>query len=59
MSEFLSMGGYGVFIWSAYAVAAIVLGGLLAISLRDMRRNEATVKALRAERAAHRDEEDT
>ncbi len=49
MSEFLSMGGHGVFIWSAYGVAAVVLGGLLAVSLRNMRRDEATVEALRAE----------
>ncbi len=56
MSEFLSMGGHGVFIWSAYGVAAVVLGGLLAVSLRNMRRDEATVEALRAERKAHQDE---
>ncbi len=58
MSEFLSMGGHGIFIWSAYGVAAAVLGGLLAVSLRNMWRDEATVDALRAERAAHRDEAD-
>ncbi len=58
MSEFLSMGGHGVFIWSAYGVAAVVLGGLLAVSLRDMRRGEAIVESLRAERAAQRDEAD-
>ncbi len=56
MSEFLSMGGHGIFIWSAYGVAAVVLGGLLAVSLRNMRRDEATVEALRAERKAHQDE---
>jgi heme exporter protein CcmD len=55
MSEFLSMGGHGVFIWSAYGVAAVVLGGLLAVSLRDMLRGEATVEALRT---ALRDEAD-
>ena len=59
MSEFLSMGGHGVFIWSAYAVATVVLGGLLAASLRDMRRSEAMVESLRAERAAQRGEADT
>ncbi len=56
MSEFLSMGGHGVFIWSAYGVAAVVLVGLLVVSLRDMRRSEALVKSLRAERKAHQGE---
>ncbi len=55
MSEFLDFGEYAVFIWSAYGVAAVVLGGLLAVSLRNMRRDEAMVKSLRA---ALRDEAD-
>ncbi|MBX3727427.1 MAG: heme exporter protein CcmD [Xanthomonadales bacterium] len=25
MSEFLAMGGYGAYVWSAYAVTAVVL----------------------------------
>ncbi len=59
MSEFIDLGKYAVFIWSAYGVAAVVLGGLLAVSLRDMRRSEAIVESLRAERAAQRGEADT
>lgn len=26
MAEFLAMGGYGAYVWSAYAIAAVVLG---------------------------------
>lgn len=26
MNEFLHMGGYGAYVWSAYALAAVVLG---------------------------------
>ena len=58
MSEFMSMGGYGVYIWSSYGVATVVLGGLLIASLRNMRRSEATVKSLRAEARAERGEAD-
>ena len=31
--QFLEMGGYGAFVWSAWAVALGVLAGLLAVSL--------------------------
>ena len=34
MGGFLSMGGYGAYIWPAYAVALVALGGLLLWSLR-------------------------
>jgi heme exporter protein D len=33
LSHFLAMGGYARFVWPAYAVAVIVLGGLLLDSL--------------------------
>ena len=50
MSEFFAMGGYAVFIWSAYGVAAVVLCGLLALSLKSMREREALVETLRNNR---------
>lgn len=28
MADFISMGGYGAFVWPAYAVSAVVLVGL-------------------------------
>jgi heme exporter protein D len=34
MGGFLSMGGYGAYIWPAYAIALVALGGLLLWSLR-------------------------
>jgi heme exporter protein D len=33
MKDFLAMGGYGAFIWSAYGLAALAIGGLVAASL--------------------------
>ncbi len=58
MNEIIDFGKNAVFIWSAYGVAAVILGGLLAVSLRGMRRDEAAVKSLRAEIRAGRDEVD-
>lgn len=37
LSGFLAMGGYGVYVWSAYAVTALVLGVLVLASLRARR----------------------
>lgn len=38
VSEFLHMGGYALFVWPAFAVAAVVLTVLLVWSIRDLRR---------------------
>jgi heme exporter protein D len=38
MEKFFSMGGYGGFVWPAYAIAGSVLAVLLAASLRRLRR---------------------
>ncbi len=34
LSAFLAMGGYGLYVWSAYAVTGLVLGLLVLASLR-------------------------
>lgn len=47
MAEFFAMGGYGVYIWACYGLAAVVMIGLLVASLRTMRLNEATVAAIK------------
>jgi len=46
ISDFLAMGGYGGFIWTAYGTVALVLIGLLIISLRELRTSTAEVAAL-------------
>jgi heme exporter protein D len=51
---FLAMGGYAGFVWPAYALAAIVLLGLLAVSLRQLRRAEAELAALGLSRPRER-----
>ena len=49
-SEFFAMGGYAPYVWPSYLIAAGILGILLVLSLRNLRRNETTLKMLRAER---------
>ncbi len=62
ISDFIAMGGYGRFIWTAYGTAAIVLIGLLIISLRELRTTTAEVEALEANsprrRRTHTGDED-
>ena len=50
MNEFFEMGGYGAFIWPAYAAALILMLGLLTLSWKSMRQREALVESLRANR---------
>ena len=57
MSEFFAMGGYAAFIWPAYAVATLLLFGLLALSVKSMREREALVESLRSSRGRRRSEE--
>lgn len=47
MSEFLAMGGYGAYVWSAYAIALVLLAGLFAHSRRAARQGEAELERLR------------
>lgn len=60
------MGGYGVYIWPAYGVAAVVMLGLLAASIRASRVNtralvelEASGRGRRRARRSTRETEDT
>jgi len=42
-SQWASMGGYALFVWSAYGVAVVILGG---IALQSWRRYRASLRAL-------------
>ena len=44
------MGGYALYVWPAYLIAAGILVALLGLSIRDLLRNEKTLRELRAER---------
>ena len=44
--DYLSMGGYAAFVWPAYGVAGLVLGGLYWQSLQGYRRRQGEVERL-------------
>jgi heme exporter protein D len=46
LEQWLAMGGYAVFVWPAYGLAAIVLGGLAVFSWRRHRRSFAVLTRL-------------
>ena len=50
VSAFLTMGGYGAFVWPAFGLTAVVLVGLLIASLRSLRSREADLRAIQAGR---------
>lgn len=55
--SFLSMGGYGAYVWPSYALALLVMGGLYVLSRHELQRHEKTLQSLRQREAAeHRDE---
>ena len=58
MNDFLDMGGYAAFIWPAYLIAAVILGGILAQSIITMRRRERLADALRLQRRGGFDEDE-
>jgi len=43
MSEFLAMGGYAAYVWPAYAVALVILGGF---TINAVARYRAAARAL-------------
>lgn len=51
VSEFLHMGGYALFVWPAFAVAAVVLTVLLVWSIRDLRRERDLLESLPGRRS--------
>ncbi len=46
MSQILEMGGYGAFIWPAYGVTVLALGGLIVWAVAGWRRAKARLAAL-------------
>jgi heme exporter protein D len=49
VASFLAMGGYAAFVWPAYGIATVVLGGLLAWSLGAYRRRQRELAELQRE----------
>ncbi len=47
LQEFVSMGGYGAYIWGAYGLCAIVMILLVFTTVRRLRANERTLATLK------------
>jgi heme exporter protein D len=45
MNDFVAMGGYGAYVWSAYGLAALVVGWNVLAARRYARRAEAIARA--------------
>lgn len=57
INQFFAMGGYAGFVWPSYGLGAVVMGALLVVTLRTLRKSEAELKLLqdsRPDRAARR-----
>jgi len=50
MADFFHMGGYAVFVWSAYGISTVALVWLAVSSLRASRTTRKRVETLRARR---------
>jgi len=48
VQTFLAMGGYGAFVWPAFALTAVVLIGMLVTTLRRLRALQGELDRLRA-----------
>lgn len=47
MQGFLAMGGYAAYVWPAFAVTLVAMGGMFAVSWRQARRLEIELRKLR------------
>ena len=51
LHEFLAMGGFAVFVWPAYALVAVVMIGLLGVSLQGLRGRQSELSVIESARA--------
>ena len=52
VSSFFGMGGYGAFVWSSYAITALVMIGLAVSSLCSLRERQRLLQQLETARPA-------
>jgi len=50
VDQFFAMGGYARFVWPAFGVAVVVMGGLLAESLLTYRKRQRELKSAEGRR---------
>ena len=49
LTDYLAMGGYAAYVWSAFAIALLLLAGLFVQSRQSARRRDAELAQLRTE----------
>jgi heme exporter protein D len=54
IGTYLAMGGYAAYVWSALAVAAVVMIGQVVLTLRALRQRESALAELEARRQHRR-----
>ena len=54
VQHFLAMGGYAAYVWPAYGLAVVVIGGFLISSLGAYRRAQRELAKLQGEEGARR-----
>jgi len=59
MADFLAMGHYGGYVWSAYGVAALVLAALVGTSIQSLRARTRDLALLQEAREAVRRKRET
>ena len=52
IAAFLAMGGYAVYVWPAFLIAALIMIGLVVATLRTLRRRESAFAELEKGRPA-------
>jgi heme exporter protein CcmD len=55
IAEYLHMGGYAMFVWPAYALVLVGLGGILWLSIQSWKAREAEFSGLKAARDGNSD----
>ncbi|PCJ69897.1 MAG: heme exporter protein CcmD [Rhodobiaceae bacterium] len=54
MAEFFEMGGYGIYLWPAFAIVTLVMVGLVAQSWYDLKTQRKLIAMLEAQAAERR-----
>lgn len=49
-AAFIDMGGYAAWVWTAYGLAALALGGILILTRRTLKAREREFETLKANR---------
>ena len=58
MAEFFDMGGYAMYVWPSFGMTAVLMVGLLIMSINSLRANQRAFDRLRADLAERNGSDD-